>query len=103
MLAFTFAKKDSVLKGISGNKIIWGASSICFFPRPAEAAIHPACRPITSRINTLVEVADIQETSKAASCVEIAIYFATEPKPGQLSVKAKSLSIVFGRPIQTKG
>lgn len=30
-------------------------------------------------------------------------YLATEPKPGQLSVMARSLSTVFGIPIQAKG
>ena len=34
--------------------------------------------------------------SSEASLADIATYFATEPKPGQLSVTAKSLSIVFG-------
>ena len=42
-------------------------------------------------------------TSKAASFVEVAIYFATDPKPGQLSVKGKSLSIVLGIPIHVTG
>ena len=37
--------------------------------------------------------------SKDASLAEVAIYFATEPKPGQLSVIAKSLSIVLGMAI----
>ena len=31
-----------------------------------------------------------------ASRVEIATYLATEPKPGQLSVIGRSLSMVFG-------
>ena len=52
---------------------------------------------MTSRINTLVDVAHIEATSSAASRVEIATYFATEPKPGQLSVMGKSLSMVFAR------
>ena len=37
--------------------------------------------------------------SKDASLAEVATYFATEPKPGQLSVTARSLSIVFGMAI----
>ena len=41
--------------------------------------------------------------SKPASAVEVAMYLATLPKPGQLSVAAKSLSIVFGMPIQVSG
>jgi hypothetical protein len=44
----------------------------------------------------LVEVAHIEATSKLASIVETAMYFATEPNPGQLSVTGKSLSTVFG-------
>ena len=34
--------------------------------------------------------------SNEASLAEVAIYLATEPKPGQLSVTARSLSIVLG-------
>ena len=66
------------------------------FASSAEAAIHPACLPMTSRIKTLVEVLHIDLMSKEASLAEVAMYFATEPKPGQLSVTARSLSIVFG-------
>lgn len=71
--------------------------------RPDEAASHPACLPITSNIKTLVELLDMLLTSKAASFVDVAMYFATDPKPGQLSVKGKSLSIVLGMPIQVTG
>ena len=56
---------------------------------PPAAAIQPAWRPITSRTNTLVEVEDMERTSKLASRVETAMYFATDPKPGQLSVTAR--------------
>ena len=35
-------------------------------------------------------------TSKDASRVETAMYLATEPKPGQLSVIGRSLSTVLG-------
>ncbi len=58
---------------------------------------------MTSKINTLVEVSAIEATSKLASCAETATYFATEPKPGQASVKGKSLSTVLGIPMQVKG
>ncbi len=37
------------------------------------------------------------------SFIEVATYFATEPKPGQQSVNGKSLSTVFGIPIQVNG
>ena len=50
-----------------------------------------------------MELLDILLTSRAASFVEVAIYFATDPNPGQLSVKGKSLSMVFGIPIQVTG
>ena len=40
-------------------------------------------------------------TSKDASSVDVAMYLATEPNPGQLSVTGKSLSIVLGKPMQT--
>ena len=71
--------------------------------RPPAAAIHPACRPITSNTNTFVDVFDILATSKLASRVDTAIYFATEPKPGQQSVIGKSLSTVFGTWIACTG
>ena len=48
---------------------------------------------------TFVEVADIEATSSAASCVEMAMYLATEPNPGEQSVNGRSLSIVLGIPI----
>ena len=82
---------------------MWGASFVCFAANPAAAAIQPAWRPMTSKINTFVEDSHIDATSKLASRVEIATYFATEPKPGQASVKGKSLSTVFGIPIQVTG
>ncbi|GIR72237.1 MAG: hypothetical protein CM15mP74_34880 [Halieaceae bacterium] len=47
-------------------------------------------------MNTLVDVAHIDSISSAASRVDMATYFATEPKPGQLSVSGRSLSMVFG-------
>ena len=68
-----------------------------------DAAIQPACLPMTSRINTLVEVSAMDSTSRAASIVEVTTYFATDPKPGQLSVMAKSLSTVLGIAIQDSG
>ena len=63
---------------------------------PPAAAIQPACRPITSMMKTLVEVLAIDATSKLASRVDTAMYLATEPKPGQLSVIGRSLSTVLG-------
>ena len=59
---------------------------------PAEQAIQPAWRPITSITKTLVEDSAIEATSRLASRIETAVYFATEPKPGQQSVTARSLS-----------
>ena len=47
-------------------------------------------------MNTFVEVFAIEATSKPASRIETATYFATEPKPGQQSVIGRSLSTVFG-------
>ena len=64
--------------------------------RPPAAAIQPACRPMTSSTNTLVEVRAIERTSSEASSAETATYLATEPKPGQQSVSGRSLSTVFG-------
>ena len=73
-----------------------GISQSLLEAKPPAAAIHPAWRPITSKTNTFVDVFDILATSKLASRVDTAMYFATEPKPGQQSVIGKSLSTVFG-------
>ena len=80
-----------------------GASPGLRAASPPAAAIQPAWRPITSRMKTRVEVRAIEATSSEASSVEIATYFATEPKPGQASVKGRSLSTVFGTPMQVMG
>ena len=45
----------------------------------------------------------MEATSKAASRVEVATYFATEPKPGQQSVNGRSLSTVLGMPMAVTG
>ena len=47
-------------------------------------------------MKTLVEVLHMDMTSRLASRVETAMYLATEPNPGQLSVMGRSLSTVFG-------
>src|SRR5690606_10139353 len=80
-----------------------GASSGVAPASPAEAASQPAWRPMASYTNTLVEVSDIEATSSAASRTDTAVYLAAEPKPGQQSVTARSLSIVFGTPMQVSG
>ena len=58
---------------------------------------------MTSNIKTLVDVSAIDKTSRLASFVDTAMYLATEPKPGQVSVMGKSLSTVFGIPIDAIG
>ena len=95
----TFFKNNFSLNAISGNKIICGGCCLDSLARADEAAIHPACLPITSNIKTFVDVAHMDLTSSPASKVEIAVYFATEPKPGEQSVRGRSLSTVFGIPI----
>jgi hypothetical protein len=80
-----------------------GASPVFSPARPPAAAIQPAWRPMTSSTKTLVEVRAIDTTSRAASRVDTAMYLATEPKPGQQSVMGKSLSTVFGIPMQAMG
>ena len=80
-----------------------GGSPALRAARPPAAAIQPAWRPITSRTKTRVEVRAIEATSSEASSVETATYFATEPKPGQQSVTGRSLSTVFGMPMQAIG
>ena len=42
-------------------------------------------------------------TSSAASRTDTAVYLAAEPKPGQQSVTARSLSMVLGTPMQVSG
>ena len=89
----TLSRKAFSSKSTSGNRITTGIDEST---SPPAAAIHPACLPITSRTKTLVDVAAIEATSKLASIVDTAPYFATEPQPGQLSVTGKSLSTVLG-------
>src|SRR6202012_5569010 len=84
-------------------RMIWGGSAGLRPARPPAAAIQPAWRPITSSTNTLVDVRAIEATSSAASRVETAMYFATEPNPGQQSVCGRSLSTVLGTPTQVIG
>ncbi len=83
--------------------MIWGASSGDCPARPAAAASQPAWRPMASYTNTLVEVSAIAATSSAASRTDTAVYLAAEPKPGQVSVTARSLSTVLGTPMQVNG
>ena len=81
----------------------WGASLPAVAARQEAPAIQPAWRPMTSRMKTLVEVSHIEATSNAASRVEIATYFATEAKPGELSVTGRSLSMVLGTWMACRG
>src|SRR5690606_10835959 len=97
-VALTRARKAASSNGISGNRMMGGASSGELPARPAAAAIHPAWRPITCMTNTLVEDSAIEATSRLASRTDTAVYFATDPNPGQQSVTARSLSTVFGTP-----
>ena len=97
--ASTPARNFSLLNLRSGNRILCTNVSLVLFASSPDAAIQPACLPITSNTKTLVEVLHIDLISKDASLAEVATYFATEPKPGQLSVTARSLSIVLGTAI----
>ena len=83
--------------------MMWGGSPALRAARPPAAAIQPACRPMTSRMKTRVEVRAIEATSSDASSVDTATYLATEPNPGQQSVTGRSLSTVFGIPMQAIG
>ena len=58
---------------------------------------------MASYTNTLVDVSAMAATSSAASRTDTAVYLAAEPKPGQQSVTARSLSTVFGTPMQVSG
>ena len=44
-------------------------------------------------MKTFVEVLAIEARSKLASRIETAVYFATDPKPGQVSVSGKDEAI----------
>ena len=63
-----------------------GGSPALVAARQDAAAIHPACLPMTSKMKTFVDVSAMLLTSSPASKVEVAMYFATEPKPGEQSV-----------------
>jgi len=52
---------------------------------------------MTSSTNTLVEVLAMDRTSRAASCVEIATYLATDPNPGQLSSDDYKNALIYVR------
>ena len=80
-----------------------GAAFPSIFANPEDAAIQPACRPITSKTKTFVDDSAIDATSNPDSKVEMATNFATEPNPGQQSVTGKSLSTVLGIPMQVTG
>ncbi len=95
-ISSTRARKLSSSKAISGKSSRCGASRGFACASPHAAVIQPACRPITSRMKTFVEVLAIDSTSSPASRMLVATYFATEPNPGQVSVIGKSLSTVFG-------
>src|SRR6185437_7502179 len=99
----TAATKADSSNGTSGNRSTSGTGVAASSARPAAAVIHPAWRPITSSTNTRVDVRAIDATSNAASRIDVAMYFATEPNPGQLSVTARSLSTVFGTWIAPSG
>ena len=86
-----------------GQQQNMGASPSPSAASAQAAVVHPACRPITSNANTLVEVRLIDAKSNAASRIEVATYFATEPKPGEQSVIGRSLSTVLGMPTHTIG
>ena len=103
MFASTAATNAASSNGISGNRSTSGIGVSASSAMPTAAVIHPALRPITSSTKTLVEVFAIDATSNAASRIEVATYFATEPKPGQLSVIGRSLSTVFGTWIAHSG
>ena len=83
-------------KATSGKITRWGGSPSPWPASAPAAAIQPAWRPITSSTNTLVEVAHMEAMSSEASKVEVAMYLATLPKPGELSVIGRSLSTVLG-------
>ena len=57
---FTLLENLVRSNGISGNRMMCGASPGLLPARPPAAAIQPACRPMTSSTNTLVEVRAIE-------------------------------------------
>ena len=83
--SWVFARYSSVSTGLSGSKIISG-------PWPfshaiaVDSASQPLCRPMTSMMKTLVDVADIACVSRLASRMLVARYFAQDGNPGLKSV-----------------
>jgi hypothetical protein len=54
-------------------------------------------------MNTLVPELAMDSTSMLASRTTVAMNLAAEPKPGLVSVQARSLSMVFGTPMLRMG
>jgi hypothetical protein len=67
--------------------------------RTVPAAIHPADRPMTSTMQHAPSSVAMLATSAPISITVVALYFTTDPYPGQWSVWGKSLSIVLGTPM----
>src|SRR3954466_5000066 len=99
----TLARNSPSLNVTSGRSRMCGAPPSSSAASAQAAVVQPACRPITSRANTFVDVRLIDATSNAASRIEVATYFAAEPNPGEQSVIGRSLSTVLGMPTQTIG
>ena len=96
VIASTRARNRASSNGISGNSSTSGIG-VSRVVGHADSGGDPAgVAPITSSTKTFVDVLAIDATSNAASRIDVATYLATEPKPGQLSVTARSLSTVFG-------
>src|SRR6516164_3877149 len=99
----TLARNRPSSNAISGNSKTCGASPSWSAASAQAAVSQPACQPITSKTNTLVEVRLTEDRSNAVSRMQVARYFAAEPKPGEQSVMGRSLSTVLGIPTETIG
>ena len=103
MQSFALMALITVLWAVVGYSLCFGEGTPIIGEEPEAAAVQPACRPMTSRVKTWVEVRHIDATSNAASRREVARYFASEPNPGEQSVIGRSLSTVLVIPTHTIG
>ena len=95
--SFTSCKNLSTSKADSGKYIKSATCLPLSLAKADDAASHPVSRPIVSTIN--IPLFMYTDESKYVSRTVVAINFAADPKPGVWSVYIKSLSIVFGIPI----
>ena len=90
---------DLLKKDRQGKYSLTPESAAFLVSSKRTSSSHPSSMPPHHfQGEHLVEVRLIDATSNAASRMQVARYFATEPKPGEQSVMGRSLSTVLGIP-----